>query len=57
MARFAVEEAADRHQGAIAGEALDAGGEEAVVEHGVGVHAHDDVVVSEPVEQPAATPG
>ena len=51
VAFFAVEETADRHQGAIAGEALDAGGEEAVVEHGVGVHAHDDVIVSETVEQ------
>jgi len=53
VACFAVEEATDRHQGAIAGEALDACGEEAVVEHGVGVHAHYDVVVSESVEQPA----
>ena len=50
---FAVEETADRHQGAVAGEALDAGGEEAVVEHGVGVHAHDDVVVAETVEESA----
>ena len=53
MARFAVEQTADRHEGSIAGEALNANGKEAVVEHGIRVHAHDDVVLPETVEKSA----
>ena len=43
---FAVEESADRHQGAVVGEPSHGGLEKSVVERGVGIHHHDNVVVA-----------